>query len=129
MTLPLALRAVLEAQLGAPLQHSQPVRGGDINQAARLETHQGSFFLKWNRQAPTGMFAAEVTGLARLRQANALRVPEVIAWAESEASTPPTCCWNGCPAGRAQHQQRNAPGRRAGPASSDNPGTARPGSG
>ena len=46
------------------------VSGGCINHGCRLDTVDGgSFFLKWNADAPEGMFAAEVEGLEALRAA------------------------------------------------------------
>lgn len=56
--------------------------GGDINEAAILDTDAGHrLFLKWNRSPPDGMFEAEADGLAALGAAAGadLVVPEVIA--------------------------------------------------
>lgn len=59
------------------------VGGGSINDAWRLETDAGRFFLKTNStdRFPS-MFEAEADGLRRLREAGPLRVPEVIAQGE-----------------------------------------------
>ena len=63
----------------------QPVGGGCINNAHKLETKHGSFFLKWNdaKHFPK-MFNAEAAGLTLLRSTNTIYIPEVIV--ESEAA-------------------------------------------
>jgi fructosamine-3-kinase len=64
----------------------EPVAGGCIHTALRLagETAQGArtYFAKVNAPASAPMFAAEADGLGALREANALRVPAVIARGE-----------------------------------------------
>lgn len=61
----------------------QPMSGGDINQAHRLELSDGRrLFVKSNPSAPSGLFAEEARGLNWLRQAHALALPEVIAVGE-----------------------------------------------
>lgn len=80
MTLPPALRAAVEAHAG-PVSAAAPVSGGSINDAYRLATASGPAFLKTNRRAPAGFFAAEARGLDALRRAAAadLRIPHVLA--------------------------------------------------
>lgn len=83
--LPEPVRAQVEralADLGASgLSRIEPVAGGCINRGARLETTSGAaFFLKWNPSISAGVFEAEVDGLRALRGADALRVPEPLAW-------------------------------------------------
>jgi len=63
------------------LVRAVPVGGGSINQAWRLETTAGTFFLKCKEAAPAGFFSCEADGLRRLRQAGA-DVPEVVAVAD-----------------------------------------------
>jgi len=64
-----------------------PVSGGDINEARRLETPLGKFFLKMNTVAHAHcMFAAEAKGLQLMADARALRIPEVIG-SSTEGST------------------------------------------
>lgn len=56
----------------------EPVSGGCINNGARLETDRGQkFFTKTNLRAPRYMFVREAEGLAALRIAGAIRVPDV----------------------------------------------------
>jgi protein-ribulosamine 3-kinase len=79
VTLPAALSAAVADVLGAPISHATTVGGGSINNASRLGTNEDSFyFLKWNRNAPVGMFQAELDGLAALSHTNAVRVPEPV---------------------------------------------------
>ena len=53
--------------------------GGDINEAARLKTTRGDFFVKWNSATRyPGMFEAEAKGLQVLANANAITIPKVI---------------------------------------------------
>jgi len=57
---------------------SQPLAGGDINSAARMETSLGNFFVKWNRaDAFPEMFQKEAKGLNILQSASQLRIPYV----------------------------------------------------
>jgi len=65
-----------------PLDNIEPVSGGDVARAARATTQNGPVFLKWKPGAPPDLFAKEADGLARLRAAGALRVPDVIATGE-----------------------------------------------
>ena len=66
------------------------VSGGSINDAYRLDTNEGPFFLKVNPGSRPGapadrfpsMFEAEADGLTRLRATNTIRVPLVIAYGE-----------------------------------------------
>jgi len=72
----------LIAALG-PLLHAEPIAGGDINDAWRIELADGRrAFLKSHAAPPPGMYAAEAAGLAWLAE-GPLRVPRVLAVAES----------------------------------------------
>jgi len=81
--LPPSLKTAVEAALGTPILGETYVGGGDINQAARLQTATGQFFIKWNHQAPPNMFAAEAQGLQALMATGALAVPDVVALGEN----------------------------------------------
>ncbi len=78
------LRASLEKTLG-PIRSLTPVGGGDINNAARVETAShgeagdARYFVKWNTAPLPRMFEAEARGLKLLDSAHALRIPRVIA--------------------------------------------------
>ena len=54
------------------------VLGGDINDAHVLADSERRFFVKTNRPDRRAMFEAEAAGLAELRQATLLRVPEPV---------------------------------------------------
>lgn len=61
------------------LTNSVSVGGGCINNAVKLCTSAGDFFLKWNALAPPDMFEKEAAGLLEMRLANSsLVIPEVI---------------------------------------------------
>ncbi len=64
------------------LKNSQPVGGGCINQALRMATSAGDFFVKWNVSAPPDMFQKEAAGLNEMAEADNpfLVIPKVI-WA------------------------------------------------
>jgi fructosamine-3-kinase len=75
-----ALERGLTVALGSKVARSMPLSGGDINQAYRVTLGDGRVvFVKANPRLPASVFDAEARGLAWLREANALRVPEVIA--------------------------------------------------
>lgn len=71
--------ASLQSKLGSELNKITPLHGGDINQAARIETADGEiFFLKWNTSAANDMFEKEAKGLKLLNNAGAgLHIPVV----------------------------------------------------
>ncbi len=63
---------------------SSGVGGGCINDAHRLDTTSGSFFVKYNNAARyPGMFEAEARGLELLGNSNTLDVPKVIGVGET----------------------------------------------
>lgn len=78
--LPDSLRSEIEEQLGHKIKSVNPVSGGSINEAAKLDVEKlGPCFLKWNRSAEPDMFEKEVPGLELLEKADTgLRIPEVI---------------------------------------------------
>ncbi len=64
-----------------------PVAGGSINDAYRLHTNAGEFFVKTNPSARfPSPFNSEKRGLDVLRQAGVLRVPEVLAQGEFDGT-------------------------------------------
>ena len=77
--LPVDLQHALAAHVGA-VRAAQTVSGGDINAAWRVETTSGQrCFIKWNPRPLPRLFEVEARGLRLLAQAQALRVPRVIA--------------------------------------------------
>lgn len=84
-----ALRQALDAQLGATVQDASRVGGGDINRAWRVRLGDGrTLFVKSHDAPPARMFACEARGLAWLREAGALRVPEVRAVSDGGGEAP-----------------------------------------
>ncbi|HVY28271.1 MAG TPA: fructosamine kinase family protein [Polyangiaceae bacterium] len=74
------LREALRYALGANIKSLRRLSGGDINDAFEVELSSGvNVFLKTNDSAPASMFPAEACGLEWLREASALRIPEVLA--------------------------------------------------
>jgi len=59
--------------------HKQSLSGGSINSAYRIKTDSNQhYFVKLNRESLLSMFEAEAEGLAELRKANVICVPEPI---------------------------------------------------
>jgi protein-ribulosamine 3-kinase len=81
----------IETQLGKKLKQKlhfkrvQPVSGGSINHAARLDTSWGIYFLKANDsfQYPQ-MFEKEARGLAALKNTGLITIPDVIFTGEED---------------------------------------------
>ncbi len=55
------------------------VGGGDISVAWRVQTGNGTVFVKTGASEASDMFAAEAAGLEELRNADAIRIPTVLA--------------------------------------------------
>lgn len=67
------------------IRSMNPVGGGSINRAFKAETSLGNFFVKLNdADAYPGMFEAEAHGLDKLRKANSMDIPAVIASGETD---------------------------------------------
>jgi protein-ribulosamine 3-kinase len=74
------VRSAIGESMGSPVTRADPVSGGDINQAFRVDLADGRrVFVKTNPSADPEMFPAEAQGLDWLRQAAAVAVPEVLA--------------------------------------------------
>lgn len=78
-SLPPAILQEIEAQTGTRITGFSSASGGCINSGGRVSTSTGAWFLKWNdlKNYP-GMFEAESRGLALLRKAAALAIPDVV---------------------------------------------------
>lgn len=61
------------------LEWLRDLPGGDINRAALIRTKKTNWFLKYNRAAPDGMFAAEALALDKIARHECIRVPSPIA--------------------------------------------------
>lgn len=81
------LEAALFESTGKQLQVEEllMLSGGCINNAVKVKTRGGSFFLKWNETIEEDMFAAEANGLRLLREQSKLCIPEVLGFGKIEA--------------------------------------------
>lgn len=81
---------MLEKRFGKTVKtgRTSGIGGGCINDAHRVDTSEGSFFVKYNnaRRYP-GMFSAEARGLELLRNSHTVYVPEVIGHGEAGADS------------------------------------------
>lgn len=70
----------LTEKWGQPLQiqRTSSVSGGSINDAYRIETNKGDFFVKINQNCPSDFFEKEAHGLETLRKSGSIKVPEVL---------------------------------------------------
>jgi len=57
---------------------AQPLAGGDINSAFKLQTDDKAYFVKLNRASLLSMFEAECAGLHELALANTVQVPNPV---------------------------------------------------
>lgn len=64
------------------------VGGGCISQAARLDTADNVYFIKWNSHPYPKMFQVESDSLIYLAGTHSVNVPKVYAWGEKEGSSP-----------------------------------------
>jgi len=79
------LEMALGEALGGEVVASRSIAGGDINQAYEITLADGRrLFAKTNARSPRGMFAAEALGLGWLDEANALRIPKVVAVSQAD---------------------------------------------
>jgi len=78
-----ALRAELEAALGAVITGAASVGGGDVAIAYRVRLGDGrTVFAKTHPAAPPEFFTMEAVSLTWLRAADAIAVPEVLAFSD-----------------------------------------------
>ncbi len=63
----------------------QPLSGGDINAAFRLQDGNTRYFVKLNRPELVDMFAAELTGLQELAATQTLCVPNPVAYGQTDS--------------------------------------------
>jgi len=83
-TLEAALIDAVEEATGNPVRSLGIVRGGDVAASFRVELDNGgSLFAKTHPAPPPGFFTTEALGLTWLAEANAVRIPQVIAVADS----------------------------------------------
>ncbi len=84
-----ATKQAVAAAVGSEVVDHRSVGGGSINEAFACSLADGRrVFVKANRGTDPRMFPCEARGLAWLREADALRVPDVIAVNQADASDP-----------------------------------------
>lgn len=89
MPLHASITETLKNDLNFTITSAKSLSGGSINEAFRVESDRGTFFLKLNHSAPAHFFKREAEGLQLLRSADSgLRIPEVIFTAEASDSRP-----------------------------------------
>jgi fructosamine-3-kinase len=88
---PLAdIAAAVAELLGDRVTAMESLRGGDVADAYRVTVASGrTVFAKTHRAPPPGFFTTEAAGLAWLRQADALLVPEVLAVTDGDRAMRP----------------------------------------
>jgi fructosamine-3-kinase len=84
-----ALKSALEEKLVTRIVGSEALGGGMVNTAARVETSDGTTFVKWKTETPARFFEMEADGLERLASADALRVPKVLAFQDRQDDDTP----------------------------------------
>lgn len=84
----MSIEAVIQHAFGRPADSMQPVGGGCINNAMRVQLGSEVFFVKWKADAKPFMFASEAYALRLLQKAGEIRVPDVIAEAEADEDHP-----------------------------------------
>lgn len=72
------LQEVVEVELEVKLLSSTRVGGGCINNAEKIVTSNGTYFIKWNDRKYQDMFLKETKGLSYLESHSKLRIPNVI---------------------------------------------------
>jgi fructosamine-3-kinase len=74
------IEQIIEKSLGSSetLINSRPLGGGCINQASKIETGSGIYFLKVNNRVPDNFFSVEAKSLTHLESHYPGRIPKVI---------------------------------------------------
>jgi len=89
MTLPADVAEAVAAHLASPIRRASSVGGGCIAHATRLDTDDGTFFLKYGRGEVARTFPAEAVGLRALRAAGSPLFLPVLVAAEEETGERP----------------------------------------
>jgi protein-ribulosamine 3-kinase len=86
-----AIVGALAAALGRGVRVDrwQAVGGGCISHASRIDADAGTFFAKWNAEAPPDLFEAEARGLREMARArSSLAIPRVLAASGPRGESP-----------------------------------------
>jgi fructosamine-3-kinase len=89
------VQEALAARLGSGVKLARAVAGGDASEAAQLTLEDGRrVFVKTREGCAPDTFVREAEGLAWLREARALRVPQVLAVSDGADGSPPFLALN-----------------------------------
>jgi protein-ribulosamine 3-kinase len=86
-----AIARAIAAALGRAVRIDrwQPVGGGCISHASRIDSDAGAFFAKWNSSTPRDFFEAEARGLREMGKAGTrLAIPKILAAAGPRGPSP-----------------------------------------
>ena len=72
------LAADIEALLGEAVSEVRPLGGGDVADAYRAQLATGALVFAKSQRGPSGALGCEAEGLNWLREADALRIPQVL---------------------------------------------------
>lgn len=91
--MPVDLQPLVERALGrrVDIVDSESVSGGDISEAARIETPEGAMFVKWLQGGPDDLCVREAEALEEMRGSGTdLRIPEVLGATRPDGGAPAT---------------------------------------
>jgi fructosamine-3-kinase len=74
--IPQALWSYLQSKYKAT--DARIVKGGSINEAAKIITPNQNFFIKWNQDFIPGFFESEVSNLELIAKTNTVKTPDII---------------------------------------------------
>lgn len=78
-------RILRETGDSSPVTDVRRVSGGDISEAYRVKTSEGTYFVKYNENVPDDFFQKEAEGLRLLKETGALRVPDVYGYSHGRS--------------------------------------------
>ena len=82
------IQNALSETLGVDIsvKSSNGVSGGCINNAVKVDTSEGVYFVKWHASIPDDMFEKEARGLELLAKAGTIQVPKVFGYGKTKAA-------------------------------------------
>ena len=80
-----ALRAAGD---GTRIRAMRPVRGGFESHSLRIDTGRARYFCKWSERPVPGRYSAEAAALALLAESGTVRVPVILAVADTDGERP-----------------------------------------
>jgi fructosamine-3-kinase len=80
--IPQALWSYLQSKYKAT--DARIVKGGSINEAAKIITDSQSFFIKWNQDFIPGFFESEVSNLELISKTSTVKTPDIVEYGMTE---------------------------------------------